>query len=97
MRIRPRRERIGRTVSAACAGAALLAATATSAYSVTGTPESDNFHGFTAELVIGEHDRGCSAALVDAEWLMTAASCFADDPAPAPRWPRAGPKRRRPP
>ncbi|WP_309505514.1 trypsin-like serine protease [Streptomyces phytophilus] len=67
-------------MAAACAGVALLA-TATPAYPVTGTPESEDFYGFTAKLVIGNHDRSCSAALVDSEWLMTAASCFADDPA----------------
>lgn len=46
-----------------------------------GTVSSDTTYAYTAQLTVGPHDRGCSAALVDAEWLLTAASCFADDPA----------------
>jgi hypothetical protein len=50
---------------------------------VTGSAATDNTYAFTARLEIGEGDttRACSGALVDADWLITAASCFADDPA----------------
>jgi hypothetical protein len=48
-----------------------------------GTPatDADTTFAYTAQVIVGEHDRGCSAVLVDVEWLLTAASCFAADPA----------------
>lgn len=57
--------------------------TASPAVAVTGpaAADSDTTHAYTAQLVIGDHDRGCSGVLVDTEWLLTAASCFADNPA----------------
>ncbi|MFG2682330.1 trypsin-like serine protease [Streptomyces sp. NPDC048392] len=57
--------------------------TASPAAAVTGPAAagSDTTHAYTARLVIGDHDRGCSGVLVDTEWLLTAASCFADNPA----------------
>ncbi|WP_158820588.1 MULTISPECIES: trypsin-like serine protease [unclassified Streptomyces] len=36
--------------------------------------------GFNGKLLIGE-TRRCSAALVDAQWVISAKSCFADNPA----------------
>ncbi|MEU3984141.1 S1 family peptidase [Streptomyces sp. NPDC026672] len=53
------------------------------AQAVTGAPASTGTHAFTARLEIGAGDssRACSGTLVDAEWLLTVASCFADDPA----------------
>lgn len=55
-----------------------LALAAASASAVTGPAVTDNSHAFTARLEIGEGDnyRACSAALVDHQWLLTAASCF---------------------
>ncbi|MFE5998801.1 trypsin-like serine protease [Streptomyces sp. NPDC056454] len=61
-----------------CAVIAGTVAPATSAHAVTGTADSSTF---AARIVIGNDERACSAALVDREWLLTAASCFAANPA----------------
>ncbi|MXM68178.1 trypsin-like serine protease [Streptomyces sp. HUCO-GS316] len=60
-------------------GAALL--TAGPAAAVTGSSVADTTYAYAAQITVGDHDRGCSGVLVDREWLLTAASCFADDPA----------------
>ncbi|MGW6983053.1 trypsin-like serine protease [Streptomyces sp. NPDC054932] len=36
---------------------------------------------FSGKLTIGDGKRSCSAALVDPQWVISAKSCFADDPA----------------
>lgn len=43
------------------------------------TPDAD--HAFTARLEIGDEEdgRACSGALVATSWVLTAASCFAED------------------
>ncbi|QXE38285.1 trypsin-like serine protease [Streptomyces sp. GMY02] len=66
--------------------AAPLTLTATPAHAVSGTAVADNAYAFTARLEIGEGAKGdanraCSGALVDAQWVLTAVSCFADNPA----------------
>ncbi|MCX4734245.1 FG-GAP-like repeat-containing protein [Streptomyces sp. NBC_01363] len=56
------------------------------AQAVVGTPAAAGSYSFTAQLNIGDGDksRACTGALVDAQWIVTAASCFAADPqAPA--------------
>ncbi|NEE05986.1 S1 family peptidase, partial [Streptomyces sp. SID7499] len=65
--------------------AALVSGTflAPAAHAVVGTPSADNAYAFTARLDIGDGKRACSAVLVDRDWLLTAASCFADNPAAA--------------
>ncbi|MGW8954671.1 trypsin-like serine protease [Streptomyces sp. NPDC055709] len=57
--------------------------TASPANAVTGSETSDAPFSFTARLQIGAGDpeRVCSGALVAPQWIVTAASCFADDPA----------------
>ncbi|MFI8092329.1 trypsin-like serine protease, partial [Streptomyces sp. NPDC086080] len=72
-------------------GAAL---TAGPADAVTGSPVADTTHAYTAKLVIGDHDRGCSGVLVDSEWLLTAASCFAENPSADLTVPAGKPERK---
>ncbi|MFJ1735613.1 S1 family peptidase [Streptomyces sp. NPDC088254] len=76
---RPRIAALGAVLATAS-----LALSAVPAAAVTGgTPvaDADTTFAYTAQIIVGDHDRGCSAALVDMEWLLTAASCFAADPA----------------
>ncbi|MCA6096738.1 trypsin-like serine protease, partial [Streptomyces sp. SCA3-4] len=59
-------------------GAAAL--TATPAAAVVGDEAKDGQYAFTAKVDIGDGKRSCTGALVDQQWALTAASCFADDP-----------------
>ncbi|MGW2651630.1 trypsin-like serine protease [Streptomyces sp. NPDC001393] len=61
--------------------AATVAATAAGALPATALsgPEAPAAYTFTAALDVGDQ-RGCSATLVAPQWLLTAASCFADTP-----------------
>lgn len=77
MRTTPRR----RIAFAALVTAAAIGAPAVPAHAVTGPAGTDNTRGFTARLDIGNGTKACSAALIDPEWLITAASCFAENPA----------------
>ncbi|MEU1625326.1 S1 family peptidase [Streptomyces sp. NPDC020096] len=61
------------TIAAATTGTAPASA-------VSGPQTTDGAYAFTAKLDIGGQ-RGCTATLVDPQWLLTAASCFADNPA----------------
>ncbi|RPE27897.1 trypsin-like serine protease [Kitasatospora cineracea] len=51
----------------------------------TATPTAgqaaDAATAFTTHLAIGDTGRTCTGALVDPQWILTAKSCFADDPA----------------
>lgn len=64
-------------MSAAFIASALLSSPA---HATVGTPTTDAKLDFTAQLTIGADYRSCSGALVDAQWVLTAASCFAEDP-----------------
>ncbi|MFG3404518.1 trypsin-like serine protease [Streptomyces sp. NPDC048142] len=79
-RLRPRA-----AVTSGLLAAALVSGTflAPAAQAVVGTPAADDAYAFTARLDIGDGKRACSATLVDRDWLLTAASCFVDDPAQA--------------
>ncbi len=64
---------------------ALLSATALGALTLTspaqaivGDPATGSTYSFTAKIEIGEGDtkRACTGALVDAQWVLTASSCF---------------------
>jgi hypothetical protein len=69
-----------------------LALCAAPAAAVTGAESTDTTYGYTARLDIGDGTRGCSGTLVDAEWLLTAAGCFVDDPAASLDVPAGAPK-----
>ncbi|MFU0471616.1 trypsin-like serine protease, partial [Streptomyces sp. BG6AG] len=77
--IRPRQARGVMTVGLALAVTASLFTAAPAAQAISGESAAANAHAFTAQLHIGEGDamRGCSAALVHQQWLLTATSCFA--------------------
>ncbi|GAA2710758.1 MULTISPECIES: S1 family peptidase [Streptomyces] len=52
----------------------------TQAQAVVGDEARDGQYQFTAKLDIGSGKRACTGALVESQWVLTAASCFADDP-----------------
>ncbi|WP_137994065.1 FG-GAP-like repeat-containing protein [Streptomyces vilmorinianum] len=72
--------RLTALAAALIVGPAVL--TATPAQAAIGTPVTDTSYAFTAQLQIGSGDqmRGCSGALIDPNWIVTAASCFAASP-----------------
>nr|BFD94185.1 hypothetical protein KitaXyl93_55450 [Kitasatospora sp. Xyl93] len=88
----PRTLRTG-ALAAVLAAGALTTLTTPPAGAVSGAAAADGSYAFTARLVIGDNLRACTGALVDRSWVLTAASCFSDDPAQpqalaagAPKW-----------
>ncbi|MFE2942885.1 trypsin-like serine protease [Streptomyces sp. NPDC059255] len=79
--MRPTRPLLSWALAAALA-AGPVALSAAPAAAVTGpaVASGDTTYAYTAQIIVGDHDRGCSGVLVDREWLLTAASCFAADP-----------------
>lgn len=78
-------------LTALCAVAAGIGAPQASAVT-GGTPAADRSYRFTAKITVGEQT--CTGALVAPQWLLTAASCFADSPDQGFHIP-AGPPRQR--
>ncbi|MFJ9523305.1 trypsin-like serine protease [Kitasatospora sp. NPDC101801] len=57
--------------------------TATTAQALEGNTTPQGTSAFTAKIDIGDGKRSCTGALVDPNWVITASSCFTDDPAQA--------------
>ncbi|MFF3920540.1 S1 family peptidase [Streptomyces sp. NPDC001852] len=74
---RPRAAWTGGLIAATSLAAAAL--TAAPATAVSGPTASDTVTAATARLDVGGQ-HGCSATLVAAQWLLSAASCFTDTP-----------------
>ncbi|WP_380284436.1 trypsin-like serine protease [Kitasatospora purpeofusca] len=90
---RRRSARLLGSLTAAAAIGTLVNLSAAPAGAVTGTPSADGSYAYTARIAIGDNLRSCTGALVDRSWIVTAASCFTDDPAQpgtvvagAPKW-----------
>ncbi|POX49754.1 esterase, partial [Streptomyces sp. Ru71] len=84
-----RRAAVVSLVSAAAVAAGALATAP--AHAVVGNSPTDGSYAFTAKLDIGNGARSCTGTLVEQQWLLTAASCFAETPgatvaAGTPRW-----------
>ncbi|MFE2413236.1 trypsin-like serine protease [Kitasatospora sp. NPDC059408] len=75
-----RSRRAGVLVVAAAAGA-LSAFASAPAGAVVGDPAADGAYAYAAKPAIGDNVRTCTGALVDPYLVVTAASCFSDDPA----------------
>ncbi|KJY42575.1 hypothetical protein VR41_07365 [Streptomyces sp. NRRL B-1568] len=87
--LRPRAAWMMTGLLASAVAASVL--TSAPAHAVAGQPVKDGY-AYVAKLDI-DGRRSCSATLVERQWLITAASCFADDPAKgfkiapgAPKW-----------
>lgn len=89
-----RRFRLARSTALLAATAAVGAFTSTPAQAVAGAPVTDDAYAYTASLLIGDTQRACSGTLIDPEWLLTAASCFADDPSSSLAVPAGKPQRK---
>ncbi|MEV7114105.1 FG-GAP-like repeat-containing protein [Streptomyces anulatus] len=74
----------GTALLAVVAAAGVLTVTSP-AQAVVGDAVADGSYAFTAKLDIGEGDtkRACTGSLVDAQWILTASSCFAAAGQPA--------------
>ncbi|MER8199720.1 trypsin-like serine protease [Streptomyces microflavus] len=79
--LRPRAARMTGLLAISAVTTALLSA-ATPALAVAGPEATAGQHPYTVKLNLGDeaNSRSCSATLIDASWLLTAASCFAATP-----------------
>ncbi|MEU9592627.1 trypsin-like serine protease, partial [Streptomyces sp. NPDC048193] len=62
-------------------GPIALAAVPASAVVGSDAAADDTAYAFTVRIDIGDGERACSGALIDPRWVVTASSCFVDDPA----------------
>ncbi|WP_175408638.1 FG-GAP-like repeat-containing protein [Streptomyces sp. TRM64462] len=81
MSVRKSRTLRGTALLAAVAAAGALTATSP-AQALVGDAVADGAHAFTAYVNVGG-ERACTGALVDPQWILTASSCFSDNPAQA--------------
>ncbi|MDX3383407.1 S1 family peptidase [Streptomyces niveiscabiei] len=91
MRRTPSRLRTTALVTTSIVAASLC--TSTQATALGGDSVTAASYAFTAKLAIGDTFRSCTGTLVNAQWILTASSCFAADPsagftvaAGAPKW-----------
>ncbi|GAU65080.1 esterase [Streptomyces sp. NBRC 110611] len=75
--VRPRTAWVTAVLAGGLAAAML---TGTPAQAAVGEAAKDGAHAFTAKLDVGTATRSCTGALVDPQWVVSAASCFADKP-----------------
>ncbi|WP_161968707.1 S1 family peptidase [Streptomyces orinoci] len=66
--------------------------TAAPANAVNGSTAKDGSYPFMVKLDIGSGERSCSGALVEQQWVVTAASCFAEKPTQSLEVPAGAPK-----
>ncbi|MBN6040615.1 tachylectin-related carbohydrate-binding protein [Amycolatopsis sp. 195334CR] len=79
-------------LTAAAAAAAVLATPAAAVSGGTPTGDYGDPHWATARITIGDNFRACSGTLVSDQWVVTAASCFAENPgSPVPPGPPSRP------
>ncbi|MEU6227018.1 RICIN domain-containing protein [Streptomyces sp. NPDC047042] len=88
-----RPKRLSTLAAALLAIPVALGAAPTPASAVTGTAAPATGATYAAQIIVGDHDRGCSGVLVARQWLLTAASCFAEDPATSISVPAGKPSR----
>ncbi|PAN01125.1 esterase [Streptomyces sp. Alain-F2R5] len=73
--------RLAALAAALLVGPIALAAAPAAAVVGPAVAAGDATYAFTARIDIGDGERACSGALVDPRWVVTASSCFVDDPA----------------
>ncbi|MFJ1748315.1 trypsin-like serine protease [Streptomyces sp. NPDC088116] len=88
-----RRPRPARTAALLAAVVAAGVLSGPSAQAVAGDTATDGTYGFTAKIDVGGV-RACSGTLINNQWLLSAASCFVDDPAQASSLPAGAPARK---
>ncbi|WP_028810081.1 FG-GAP-like repeat-containing protein [Streptomyces sp. 351MFTsu5.1] len=81
--VRPRRTRMVWATGLAAAGLTTGLLAAAPAQSAIGDQVADNADQYTVKVHVAggtDTERACSGTLVDQQWVLTAASCFAADP-----------------
>ncbi|WP_143663566.1 FG-GAP-like repeat-containing protein [Streptomyces sp. NRRL B-24085] len=81
--VRPRRTRMVWATGLAAAGLTTGLLAAAPAQSATGDQVADDTDQYTVKVHVAggtDNERACSGTLVDQQWVLTAASCFAADP-----------------